>query len=198
MRAYAGIVVLLAIGAASMAQVTPEEATRRLEEKQKQRQADRSKKVTISQGELDDLRAQIAQLIAEIQSLRQQLAGGDGGPAAAAVPAPVKVPTKIQVGITRQQLDRFVAVHKDRCEITSDLPGATADVPIVPDQKVQTVKIVVKEYHKVKSGTSTNGVSTFQDFRKELRPDAEMTVVVIDGTVASVKQIKFDQRADEL
>jgi hypothetical protein len=82
-----------------------EEAQRKLEEKAKDRQASRSREVTITQGELDDLKAQIASLQTEVARLR----GESGKPAS----AQQKVYNTLEIGMTKQEVMTFINHHKE-------------------------------------------------------------------------------------
>jgi len=116
----AGIISCPRLGA----QVSTDEAYQRLQEKQKQRDAERAQQVTVTRGQLDDMMAEIAKLKAENASLRQQLAQGGAGanaPPQGANPQPAnppiaahKPPTKIDVGMTRDELVEFINARPDR------------------------------------------------------------------------------------
>ncbi len=81
-----------------------DEAQRRLEEKAKEKQAQRSREVTITQGELDDLKAQITSLQAEVARLR-----GDKTSTATAN----KVYNTIEIGMTKQEVLMFIKQHNE-------------------------------------------------------------------------------------
>lgn len=120
---WACVAVVLALGGGSLlAQLSPEEAQQRLEERQKQRQAEREKTITIQQGQLDDLQAELARLRAENVMLKQQLARATPpppapAPAAAAPPASKKKYTRVEIGMTREELLDFIAAHSDAYQV---------------------------------------------------------------------------------
>ena len=174
-------------GAASFGQIPVDQANQKLQEKQKDHEAARSQPVTITQGELDDMKSEIAKLKAEVQQLRHQTAA----PAAAEQPAASKIPAKIGVGMTREQLLRFINLHKDKLEIVSDLPAAS--VPTTAGQKAETVTLNVKAPHDVVVGSHSNGGSQSKEIGSELRPDSMLTIVLLDGVVESLSDEKLLQ-----
>jgi hypothetical protein len=110
MRWAAFLLVLGVIVTTSYAQLSPEEAAQRLKEREAAQAAERAKLVTISQGELDDLKAQIESLEAQLAQLRA---------AASAAPKIVEVPA-LAVGETRDQVFDFLRRHPNEYEILND------------------------------------------------------------------------------
>jgi hypothetical protein len=102
------ITVIAMLGALNVhAQSTPEDARAKLEEakaklaeKDQQRQAEREKMVSITAGELSDLRVRIAQLESENKALKGQSAGGKNQPR--------KVYSMIEIGMTKDEVMTFV------------------------------------------------------------------------------------------
>jgi hypothetical protein len=92
-----------------------EDAKRRLAEKDVQRQKDREKVVEISAGELDDLRARIAQLEAQLRALQPKQAN--------AAPRPARM--MIEIGMTRDEVMSFI---KRRPEYRIVSMGASSGV----------------------------------------------------------------------
>jgi hypothetical protein len=169
----------LLIGAGTgFGQVSVDQANQKLQEKQKDRELSRSRPVTVTQGELDDMKAEIAKLNAQLQELRRQAAPPDTQPTA------FKIPAKIGVGMTRNQLIRFVDVHKDKLEIASDTPSAS--VPTTAGQKAETITLRTKAPHDVVVGVHSNGAARKLDIASELRPDSIVTIVLVDDLVTSV------------
>ena len=177
---------LLIGGAPSFGQISVDQANQKLQEKQKERELSRSRPVTVTQGELDDMKAEIAKLNAEVQELRRQAA-----PAADTQPAASKIPAKIGVGMTRDQLIRFINVHKDKLEIASDIPSAS--VPTTAGQKAETMTLRTKAPHDVVVGVHSNGGSKELDVASELRPDSMVTIVLVDDVVTSLSGEKLLQ-----
>ena len=120
--------------ARSWGQVSTEEANQKLQEKQKQREAERGASITITRGELDDPKAQIARLQAENATSRQQLAQGSAAvkrapapdPKAAPQPARKKdPPASIEIGMSREDVLAFVEAHPQ----TYRIEGASVNSP---------------------------------------------------------------------
>jgi DNA repair exonuclease SbcCD ATPase subunit len=84
------------------AQLSPEEAKAKLEERNAKRLAERSQMVQVSAGELADLRARIAQLEGEIKTLRSQTGQKAGYK---------KPPETIEIGMTKDEVIAFVKAH---------------------------------------------------------------------------------------
>jgi len=176
-------VIALLLASVSFGQVSPEEAAKRLAEKQAARQAERSKMVSITQGELDDMKAEIARLKNELAQLK-----ASSQPASTVAAA--KMPTGIVVGITKAELQRFVTVKKTQYSITSDTPAPG-------DPTRENMEIAVKAKRKVYSGIGTNGVNRVSDYHEEMRPDSTLAVVLLNGTVSSVNETKLPLQRDE-
>lgn len=77
MRLTTALLIPMLVSAAP-AQVSPDEAYQKLQERQNQRQASRAEKITISRGDFDDLQSELKRLRAENESLRKQLATATG------------------------------------------------------------------------------------------------------------------------
>jgi len=173
-------------GAPSLGQISVDQANEKLQEKQKARELSRARPVTVTQGELDDMKSEITKLNAEVQELRRLAA-----PVAGTQPAASRIPAKIGVGMTRDQLVRFINVHKDKLEIASDVPGAS--VPTTAPQKAETITLRVKAPHDVIVGVHSNGASQQLDVATELRPDSAVTIVLIDDVITSLSGEKLLQ-----
>lgn len=106
------LVAVLAAGFVAQAQVSVTEAQAKLAEKDAQRKAERSKVVQISAGELADLKAELAQLKSELASLR-------GAKATASKPAPKKVYSEIEIGMTRDEVMAFIQQRKNSLRVVS-------------------------------------------------------------------------------
>src|SRR5262245_19211571 len=104
-RVSAVFVVLFA-ALSSYAQVSPQDAQAKLEEKQKQRQAEREQMVQISAGELADLKAEIKRLEGDVKSLRAQL--GQKDPTAAK-----KFHEFIEIGMTKDEVMIYIKGHSN-------------------------------------------------------------------------------------
>src|SRR5688500_13165610 len=97
--------VALLVGSAALAAgaqtaVTPEEARKRLEERNAQRRDERNQVMQITAGELADLRSKIQQLEGQVKVLQKQLE--------AKAEAPKKVHTMIEIGMTKDEVMAFV------------------------------------------------------------------------------------------
>ena len=86
----------------------------KLKAKQSARDAERNKEVMITQGELDDMKAKIASLEAQIVQLRAATAN-----AAASTPK-VEAVRVIAVGETREQVADFLRRHPNEYELIAD------------------------------------------------------------------------------
>lgn len=181
--------VFLAVLAASapvFGQVSAEEAQKKLAEKQAARQAERSKVVTITQGELDDLKAEVARLKAENAQLK---AGQSQAGPASTTPA-VKLVQKIAVGNSKAEVERFVQVHKTQYVVLSDQPSPG-------DATRETIVIECKAKRKVYDGKASNGVQKYSTYHEEMRPDSHLDVVLLNGVVSSVNETKLPLQRDE-
>jgi hypothetical protein len=185
MKSLTIVAAFLIGGAASFGQVSVGQANQNLQVKQKENEAARSRPVTITQGELDDMKSEIMKLRGEVQELRLQATSP------AATQAALKIPAKIGVGMTREQLLRFINVHKDKLAIASDLPSAT--VPTTAGQKAETITLRVKTPHDVVVGVHSNGGYESKDVASELRPDSMLTIVLLNDVVASLSDEKLLQ-----
>lgn len=190
------VAALLIGGAASFGQISVDQANQKLQEKQKEQEAERSRPVTITQGELDDMKSEITKLKAEVKELR-----GQAVPPAAEQPAALTIPGKISVGMTREQLLRFIKAHKDKLEMTSDLPNQAGSIPAHPGasapttspSKAETIILTVKAPRDVVVGVHSNGPLQTKDVAPELRPDSTLTIVLLNGVVASLSDEKLLQ-----
>jgi hypothetical protein len=197
MKSLTMVAALLIAGTASFGQISVDQANQKLHEKQKEQAAERSRPVTITQGELDDMMSEITKLKAEVQELRARAV-----PPAAEQPAALTIPGKIAVGMTREQLLRFIKAHKDRLEMTSDLPTQLAgsfpahpgtSPPTTSTSKTETIILTVKAPHDVVVGTHSNGPLQTKDVGSELRPDSTLTIVLLNDVVASLSDEKLLQ-----
>lgn len=173
-----GLVVLMVVacGPFCLAQMSPEDAAKRLAERQAARQAERDKLVQIKQGDLNDLRAEVARLKAEVSALHQQLAEATS----AAKSPPVRIAKKIEVGMSKDDLMRFIQAHHAEYQITSDIPNQPGGGERIV-MTVQTMKEVV-------TGIHFNGVNNVLDVKKTLRPDGTLTLMLLNDAVASMDQ----------
>ena len=195
-RSLTFVAALLIGGGARFGQISVDQANQKLQEKQQEKVAERSQPVTITQGELDDMKLEIAKLKAEVQALR-----GQAVPAAAEQPAALTIPAKIAPGMTREQLLRFIKAHKDRLEMISDLPGQVgsmpghpgASAPTTSPSKTETIVLTVKAPRDVVVGVHSNGPLQTKDVAPELRPDSTLTIVLLNGVVASLSDEKLLQ-----
>jgi hypothetical protein len=116
MRIVAIALVVLFAGVSAMGQVSPDEAKQKLEEKQKQRQAEREQIVQVTAGELADLRMEIKRLEGEVKSLNAQLgikdAGASSSASASAAPAK-KYHEIIEVGMTKDEVMMYIKAHSN-------------------------------------------------------------------------------------
>ena len=196
MKSLMMIAALLIASTASFGQISVDQANQKLQEKQQEKVAERSQPVTITQGELDDMKSEIAKLKAEVQELRARAV-----PPAAEQTAASTIPGKIVVGMTREQLLRFIKAHKDRLEMISDLPTQAGSIPGHPaasapttaPSKTETIVLTVKAPRDVVVGVHSNGPLQTKDFAPELRPDSTLTIVLLNGVVASLSDEKLLQ-----
>jgi len=113
-------------GGIARAQLSTEEAMKRLKEKQEARQAERDKLVTIKQGDLEDLKAEIASLKAQLANLQGQAAN------AASAAKKVEPVRALAIGETRDQVFDFLRRHPQDYEVTAD----TMSTPNVTSQTI--------------------------------------------------------------
>ena len=186
MKSLIVVATLLVGGALSFGQISVDQATQKLQEKQTERELSRSRPVTITQGELDDMKSEIAKLNAQLKELH-----GQAPSPVATRPAASTMPAKIGVGMTRDQLIRFINLHKDKLEIASDVPSAT--VPTTAGQKAETITLSTKAPHDVVVGVHSNGPAKKLDVASELLPDSIVTIVLIDDVIASLSGEKLLQ-----
>jgi hypothetical protein len=170
------VVLLAAMASAQVAPTTqplsPEEATRRLEERQAQREASRNQKVTITRGELEDLRAQIASLKAEIATLK-----GDANAQQPAAADPPKFTLEITTGTTRAQLVTFISLRKDRYRIAKDVRS--------PD-KQEIITLEKFETKSVFDGYTSNGVSQLKTYKKEKNVLRSWDIVLVNDVITEI------------
>jgi hypothetical protein len=105
------VACLVFSGTWAHAQLSAEEAQKKLADKAAARNAQRSREVTVTQGELDDLRAELASLRAQVASMR------GSGPAAAGKIEPIRA---IAVGATRDQVMDFLRRHPNDYEVLAN------------------------------------------------------------------------------
>lgn len=109
---YLWIIGFGCLASLSLAQSTPQnDPVATLKAKQAQREAERAQKADITVGDLEDLRALVKKLQAENAGLRKQLA--DAG----ANKTPKKHFTKIELGMTRDELESFIQQHQSEYKI---------------------------------------------------------------------------------
>lgn len=165
--------VVLAVGVPAFAQVSTEEAKHRLEQKEKEREARRAEKVTISRGELEDLRAEVARLKGELAQLESR----DN-----ALPEPPATQPKfvlaIEKGITREQLFTFVAQHKDAYQITRDVHDSTG--------KEELITLWRYTKRRVKTGTGSNGVGSYYTYKEVKEPLHVWELVLQDDQIVDL------------
>lgn len=183
-RGFISTVLLLAVCAPAYAQMSPEAAMARLKEKQAERNAARNKPVTITQGEYDDLKAEINRLKAQLAALQAK--------ETATAPVVAPSPTALTVGISKAQVMRFIQVHRETFELKMDDTAATGGKGVM--------QIVEKAKHRVFDGTfGYNGQSHFANYREMLRPDREYNLTVVNDTVTAVNSQKITTaQADEV
>lgn len=185
---------MLLVAVTALGQITPEEAAKRLQEKAAARQAERAKLVTITQGELEDMRAEIMRLKTQVKELQASQATGQTHATG------VRLVPKIAVGVTRAELQKFLQVHKTEYQIVSD---SSVVASVVPGQPVVagtggTMLLTALTKHKIKVGVGTNGITKFQDYHEELRPDAKLTVVFSGDAITSVNEQLIPWKIDEM
>lgn len=110
---YVLIALALVLAGPAIGQLTPEEAAQKLEQRKKERQAERAKLTSISQGALEDMQAELIRLRAEVASLKQQLLVARGGPASPVAKANRRPPRTIEVGMTREELMAYLNTHHE-------------------------------------------------------------------------------------
>lgn len=198
-----GLVVLIvaAFAGSSLGQMTPEEAAKRLQERQAARQAERDRLVQIKEGTLEDMKAEIDALKKEVASLKAQIASAAPGNADAPVvvdpsdpmhvkAAPsLKFTTSIDVGASRQQLVSFISMHRSHFRIARDVKSA-AD-----HQELMTVELWYND--EVSTGETSNGAQTFRNWRKEKKAMASTELVIVNDVVTQVSGGKLDLDAEQ-
>src|SRR4051812_9801197 len=93
------IAVLAVAGRSGLAQLSPEEAKAKLDERNAKRLAERSQVVQVTVGELADLRAKVSQLEAEVKALRAQ---------PSTKPLAKKLPETIEIGMSKDEVLAFI------------------------------------------------------------------------------------------
>jgi len=139
----------MVFGGVARAQLSTEEAQKRLQERQTAKQTEREKLVTIKQGDLDDLRAELA-------SLKAQVARLQGQAVTAAQPKKIEPIRALAVGDTRDQVFDFLKRHPDEYEITAD----TTSTPHVSSQTV--VRQIDRQGQNAVDGHSLSNVAANQ------------------------------------
>jgi len=204
MRFGAVLILIGLFGSISLAQMSPEEAQKRLAARQAERDAQKNKLVQIRQGDLDTMKAEIEALKSEIAALRAKLAAtATQNPANADSPVVVdpsdplhvkaapglKFSTSVDVGSSRQQLATFISLHKQHFRIGRDVNSA-AD-----HQEEMTVEIWYND--EVYTGTVSNGAQTFHNYRKEKAVLHSIDVVLVNGVIAQMSgKIDVDAEVD--
>jgi hypothetical protein len=148
----------LLISLPAFGQLHPEEqkaqmdaAKAKLEAKAKAREAERSKLVQITAGELADLEARVKELEAQLLALR--------GKAAEAEQPKAKVYTEIEVGMTKAELQKFIA-RRDWLKVVSLGQSARkADDAAVTVRESMEIARYAKVTEKVGSKTNALGQS---------------------------------------
>jgi len=101
-------------GSVCLAQTPANDAAAKLQAKQAERNAQRSKLIQVTAGELDDLREQVRVLKAQNAELQRKLGETASASAASAKASPQKKKyTQIEVGMTREEVDAFIKSRKD-------------------------------------------------------------------------------------
>lgn len=151
-------------------------AQAKLAEKDKARQAEREKMVTISAGELADLRAKIESLEAEVRSLK----GGTTKPTT--VVAKKRNPTAPEVGMTRDEVERWVKSTLGAYRIAESKSRGGRGVANGDVMKIERVGKV-----SVATGTKTNALGQERPtYTTEERAESAYTVTFENGVVTSV------------
>lgn len=209
------------VGAAARAQVDPDEAYQRLQQKQKEKETKRAEPVTITRGELEDMQSQISRLEGEVMVLKDQLAAAKAaaGPSQPAVaqpppapkPAPRKIPTAIEVGMTRDDLMAFLDRYHEKFRIsgvsTHDSPRSTIRQTTVTSdtnngpastrtETVETTHTGARRDHltidvmapqQVPAGWHRDALGhRVEDFNTELRRVGWIWVTLVDDVVTAV------------
>jgi hypothetical protein len=110
LRAIVLCVAVSCCASVCLGQASPDEAAAKLRAKQAERAAQRSKLVQITAGELDDLREQVRLLRAQVDALQRKQAEANG---TAVKPVVKRVPTQIEIGMTRAEVDAFIRAHRN-------------------------------------------------------------------------------------
>jgi len=185
------LAVMIAQGASG--QISTDEAQRILAEKQAAREKsiaeDRAKLVTIKKGDLDDMKAELLALRTELSAIKA--AQPKEGPAGNAVtfekaapqkivttPPAVKFVLEIKVGVTRQQLQTFIAQRKEHFRITKDARQAA--------DKQELITLEKFEIKPVEIGTRYNGVGKVKEYHDEKVPLATWELVLINDIVTDM------------
>jgi hypothetical protein len=153
--------------------IPADQAMQRLRERQAQRESARSQKVTITRGELDDLKTEIAALKAELTAIK---AAAAQAPPANGDPQPRYV-LRIATGTTRPQLITFLAMHKERYRIGKDVRN--------PD-KQELITIERYKTEKVFQGYGTNGVNQVKEYKTEKTVVASWELVLIGDLITEI------------
>lgn len=164
MRWTAVLSLFLVCAGVGFAQVSTDEAMAKLKAKQEARDAERAKTVTITQGQLDDLKAEIASLKAQLASLHET-----GIPAAAKI-EPVRA---LAVGQTHDQVMDFLRRHPQEYEILAD----TISTPHIKSQT--TIRSVERSGSNAVNSNAGSNVAANQSEEEKSR---QQTVVEGDRT----------------
>jgi hypothetical protein len=171
--------LIVSLAALARGQISTDEAMANLKAKQEAREAERNKPVTITQGELDDLKANIASLEAQVIQLRAAAA------AAAAATPKVEAVREISVGETHEQVADFFRRHPTEYEVISDTPVSTSH-----SDKPEILVVMRKARVLVLAGSHDeyNGVSHRQvaDYGEKWAGVEQLTIKLVDNKVASI------------
>jgi len=197
--------IVLLVGSAALAAgaqntVTPEEARKRLEERNAQRREEREQMVQITAGELMELRAKVAQLEGQVKALQQQ--------SEKKVDVPKKVHTMIEIGMTKDQVMAFVKrkgwriVGMQASAGVSKMATAEREVArggsdpteverqrtlVTATGKTERFEVVQVSNYKVETGTRTNALGQARAvYATEERVDAKIVVTLTDEIVTEV------------
>jgi len=143
----------------SLAQLSTDEATARLKAKQAERDAARATVVQISAGELQDLREKLKALEAENAELRAKVNGGvaNANAGAAAKPVPKKKFTKLELGMTRQEVESFLAQHPNDYKVIGVSANAGVRKSVVETTVSRQQQQQVNMQQQTDTGTTVNG-----------------------------------------
>jgi ribosomal protein L29 len=197
------VLAVAMFGGVSLAQMTPEEAAKRLAERQAQREAEKNKLVQIKAGDLEAMKAEIESLKKEVAALKQQVASTQN-PANADAPVVIdpaeqmrvraapnlKFTTSIDVGASRQQLITYISMHKQHFRVGRDVRDAAAH------QESMTVELwyTAETYE----GTTAGNFGKIRNYRKEKKVMSSIEVVLVNDVIAQISGGKLDKSTEDL